>query len=232
MNIGSYSIPDVRLNPVLVNAVKVMYNKFESKDIDYDTLASLFDHKSAKSGAFLMKIAYMKAYNLIDGRGKVRVTETGRKIALPKNPEEENTGIIEAITNIPLWKEFYERFTKMGKEIPTSDFWIVLREICAITPEEAKNKAEQVRKAFLEDTIHIKVQKPIDSGGKNMDNQNQGGPSSNPSSPSGTTSYGASDSYGIWVKKDLNSIEFLESQIEAIKSWINHEKKQLETTKE
>ena len=177
-----------------------------------------------------MKLAWMRAYKLIEGRGQVHVTETGRKIALPSpGSDEENLGVIEAITNLPLWRELYENYTKNSKDLPTEDFWISLREITGISPEEAKNKADMVRKAFLEDAIHIKVQKPIDSGGKNMGNQNQGGPSSNSSSPSGTASYGASDTYGIWVKEDLKAIEFLESQIEAIKSWINHEKQKLET---
>lgn len=170
MKIGKSSIPDVRLFPTLVNSVKLMYNKFESREIDYDTLATLFDHKSAKSGAFLMKISYMKAYNLIDGRGKVRVTEIGRKIVLPNNPDEENNGIIQAISSIPLWKTLFDKYTKNEKELPTNNFWVDVREICGVSPEEAQNKAEWVRKAFLEDTINISMKKQIDSG-DNMDNK-------------------------------------------------------------
>ena len=78
MKIGNYSIPDKRI-PALLDDLKTMYNKFEQRDIDPVTLAPMLGHKGSKSGGFLQKIADMRAYNLIEGRGKVRVTETGRR---------------------------------------------------------------------------------------------------------------------------------------------------------
>jgi len=163
VDIGTYSIPDMRLHPTLVSDVKTMYSKFEQKDVDYTTLASVLGHKTARSGSFTAKMSTMRTYDLIEGRGKVHVTETGKKIAqIPPNPKELDEGLIEALTNIPLWKEIYEKYTKVGEELPTSDFWLVLREICRISPEEAQNKAEMVRKAYLEDVADIK---PLEGGG-------------------------------------------------------------------
>lgn len=159
MKIGTYAIPDVYRLPALIQDLKTMYNKFESRDVDFDTLASIMGHKSAKSGAFTQKITNMKAYHLIDGRGKVQVTETGRKIALPNNIDELNEGLIEALTSIPLWREIYDKFTKIDKQLPTSDFWVEIRQICGITPDEAQNKAEIVKKTYLEDIKDIKVPK-------------------------------------------------------------------------
>lgn len=174
MEVGSYSIPEMRLFPSPIEAVRIMYNKFEIKEVDYTTLASVLGHKSARSGSFTSKITVMKAYNLIDGRGKAHVTETGRKIADPANTEAvRNDGLIEAITSIPLWKGLFEKYTAIGKELPTSDFWLVLREICLVSPEEAQNKAETVRKAYLEDISKIEVStKRGDSG---MDTHNEPG---------------------------------------------------------
>lgn len=164
MQIGKFEVPDMRLHPTPINDVKKMYSKFGQKDVDYTTLASVLGHKSARSGSFTSKMSAMRTYNLIDGRGKVRVTETGRKIAqIPPNPKELNAGLIEVIKNIPLWNELYEKFTKVGEDLPSVDFWLVLREICHISPEEAQNKAEMIRKAYLEDIKDIESSKGGDS---------------------------------------------------------------------
>ena len=53
-------------------------------------------------------------------------------------------------------------------------------------------------------------------------------PETKPIVPSGVATYGASGDYGIWVKKDIDSIEFTETQIEAIKAWLKHEKAKLQ----
>ena len=79
--------------------------------------------------------------------------------------------------SISLWKELYERFTKVGKEIRPTDFWADLREICLITPEEAKNTSETVRKAYFEDIRLIKVPK-------------QGEPATTPNNPTGNNNIG------------------------------------------
>ena len=174
MNIGSFSIPDMRLHPTPIDDVKKMYNKFEQKYVDYTTLASVLGHKSAKSGSFTAKMAVMRNYNLIDGRGEVRVTETGRKIAqAPSDPQELNEGLIEAVTSIPLWKEIYEKYTDVGKELPSSDFWLTLREICHVSPEEAQNKADIIRKAYLEDIKDIKPPRSEGGGFEGMDGEPQ-----------------------------------------------------------
>ena len=112
MNIGDmFSIPDTRL-PSLITDLKTMYNKFVQNEVDYATLASVWGHKNARSGTFLAKKSTMIAYGLIEGRGKVHVTETGRKIAqIPQNKKELNEGLIEAISRVPLWKELFEKFT-------------------------------------------------------------------------------------------------------------------------
>jgi hypothetical protein len=147
-----------------------MYNKFEQSEVDFTTLASVWGHKNPKSGTFLSKKAAMMTYGLIEGRGKVRVSETGRKIAqTPPQKKELNDGLIETISKIPLWKEVFDKYTKIGKELPTTDFWLTLRQICHVSPEEAQNKAEMVRKAYLEDITGIESPKGGDS---NMDDRN------------------------------------------------------------
>ena len=154
MRIGRYTVPNLRLYPMLVEAVKLLYNEFSLNDIDnLDTAAKVLGHVSAKSGAFLQKVATLRAYGLLEGRGKVRVTGLGRALAYPTSREEEAKAIEEAIKNIPLWRELYSRF---GIELPKENFWATLAEVAGLDDDEAHDKEEWVRRAYLTDTRNLR----------------------------------------------------------------------------
>lgn len=112
-------------------------------------------HSTSRSGAYKQKLADLRSYGLIDPRGNVRVTERGRKISYPNNQKEEQEGLIEAISEIELWKLIYEKYTKKGLSLP-SDFWTDIREWTGLPPEEAEKQAETVRKLYFEDIKYIK----------------------------------------------------------------------------
>src|SRR2546426_5486416 len=125
MDIGDKQIPDTRL-PELVSVVKTLYGKFGEKDVDHDTAASLLGHTTSRSGAYRQKIADLRSFGLIEGRGNVKVSETGRKLSYPNAPGEENQGLVEAIARVDLWKNFFDKYTAKGLELP-SDTWVDLR---------------------------------------------------------------------------------------------------------
>jgi hypothetical protein len=154
MKIGDKTIPENRL-PSLIEAVKVLYGKFGTKEIDDETASRLLGHTTSRSGAYIQKRADLRAFGLIEPRGPIKVTEVGRKVSYPNNTKEEQEGLIQAISNIELWKLIYEKYTKKGLTLP-SDFWTDIREWTGLPPEEAKNAAEIVRKAYLEDIKYIK----------------------------------------------------------------------------
>jgi len=77
-----------------------------------------------------------------------------------QNDKEGNEAIVNAIKNVPLWKTLFDNYPSKGKDLPTDTFWMDLRRIVGedkLPPEEAKTKAEIVRKAYFED---IKYYKP------------------------------------------------------------------------
>lgn len=154
MKIGDKTIPENRL-PSLIEAVKTLYGKFGTKEIDDETASRLLGHTTSRSGAYIQKRADLRAFGLIEPRGPIKVTEIGRKVSYPNNTKEEQEGLIQAISNIELWKLIYEKYTKKGLTLP-SDFWTDIREWTGLPPEEAKNAAEIVRKAYLEDIKYIK----------------------------------------------------------------------------
>jgi hypothetical protein len=152
VRVGNYTIPDVHLFPALVEATKKMYEAYPNEDInDMKALAVLLDHKSPRSGTFLAKMTFLRAYGLIEGRGAVKVSEIGKKITFGTD-EEKSEAIKKAILNIPLWSDLYAKF---GVNLPSDNFWAQLSKIAVVEAPEAQRVAEQVRKAYLEDIRYL-----------------------------------------------------------------------------
>jgi len=146
-------VPPVRLYPTLIDAVRRLYNRFQDNEVsDLNEVATALTHTSAKSGAFLLKLTALRAYGLIDGRGKIHISELGTSLAYPKDRSEEEQALERAVTNIPLWKELYLRF---GATLPKQGFAEELAKITGATVEEAKAKEEWIRRAYQDDLLPL-----------------------------------------------------------------------------
>jgi hypothetical protein len=153
LRIGRYSVPPIRLYPTLIDAIRRLYSRFQDNEVsDLNGVATALGHTSAKSGAFLLKLTALRAYGLIDGRGKIHVSELGASLAYPKDRSEEEKTLERAVTNIPLWKELYLRF---GATLPKQGFAEELAKITGATLEEAKAKEEWIRRAYQDDLLPL-----------------------------------------------------------------------------
>ena len=171
MKVGKYDIPNIRLHPTLFEATKTLYEKFGSEEApDQLTVANLLGHKTDKSGAFISKLADLRAYGLITSRG-LKVTDLGKKLTYDPSDEERNNALKEALLNIPLWKELYSRF---GRTLPTSNFWVELTKITGLEAPEAKRIEEIVRNAYLADFQYLKEEKKPEGEGKGMSPEDKG----------------------------------------------------------
>jgi hypothetical protein len=109
----------------------------------------------------------MRAYGLIEGRGMVRVSGIGEKIAQHRDHEEYKEAIINAIRNIPLWNNFYRTFTERGEEPWEARTAMMLSTYCGLTPDKATEIAPEVIKQYNEDVkairngIVVTVNEPI-----------------------------------------------------------------------
>ncbi len=170
MNVGKYEIPELRLNPILTEAAKKLYEKFKSEETsDTLTVAKLLGHDTDRSGAFLRKLAAMRAYGLVEKRG-IKVTELGKKLTYGTTEEEKNEALKEAILNIPLWKEFYGKF---GVNLPTENFWVDLSKTTGLEAPDAQKTEKIVRNAYLDDVRYLKVEKETEKGDDGMSGQNK-----------------------------------------------------------
>ncbi len=156
MQVGkSYSVPDERLYPKVLDWTKQIYDEFSTSDTDSLSVAQLLGHTSI-GGAFNAKVASMSAYGVVERRlGRIRVTETGRKAILSEDGKEKADGVKSALLKVALWKRLYNHYTAKGAELPV-DFWADLAKIADIPGEDAKSKAEWVVKAFNSDIAYLR----------------------------------------------------------------------------
>ena len=169
MQVGkSYSVPDERLYPKVLDWTKQIYDEFSTSDTDSLSVAQLLGHTSI-GGAFNAKVASMSAYGVVERRlGRIRVTEIGRKAILSEDGKEKADGVKSALLKVALWKRLYNHYTAKGAELPV-DFWADLAKIADIPGEDAKSKAEWVVKAFNSDIAYLRsTEKERDTLGSNQ----------------------------------------------------------------
>lgn len=143
--------------PGLIQDTKNLYEQAGRKERSIDSVALILGHKSANSGTYKTKLASLRAYGLIDGRGQISVSDLGEKIARPKSEEEYNESVVRVLKNIPLWSSIYDKYTAQGKTPLAEQLWLDLEGWCGLEPAPAKEKAPLVLKEYLEDARAIRA---------------------------------------------------------------------------
>jgi len=152
MKIGNYSVPNYRLDFLIVET-KEIYDNFKKERFSKRDIAEILKH-DIKSGTLAQKIADLRSYRLIEGRvDENSVSELGFKIVYGVDETERNAAIEQAVRNIKLWDKL---LAKYGTSIKEENFEIVLRRDTEADPIDAKKKAKFIRNAYLEDVKLIK----------------------------------------------------------------------------
>jgi hypothetical protein len=152
MKIGNYGVPSnpFRL-PKLVEDVKRIYDTYKADVIKNpnknDALAQLLEYKSSRNGQYWNKVAAMRAFGLLEGRGDVRVSELAKHLTYGTESQKKDAAQ-KVFFNIPLWKELYNRYRL---QLPKQDFWAKLQNITGCEAPEARSNEQFVYEAFSED---------------------------------------------------------------------------------
>lgn len=181
MKVGKYDIPKNRLNAALIESAKKIYDTYKADEASSKNVAALLKYSSERNGAYLQKIADLRAYGLI-GKPGIKITELGKKITWGQG-EEKTQAKKESVLKIPLWKIFYDTW---GTNLPTTDFWSHLGKIAELEAPAAKDLEKSVMDAYVEDFKTIPPEVPQGPGGQTPPHvDGQGG--QNPPPPDGGT---------------------------------------------
>jgi hypothetical protein len=159
--INNFDYPDVEVDEA-IGIIKIFKEKLGGQTNNFDSLAALLDHKSAKSGAFRAKLADLAKYGLVTGRGEVKLTQLAETIIYPKNNDELNDALKQMVFKVDLWKKLNQ---KLGGKNPDNNFWIILQEVTGADRGIAQNEADKIRKLYIDAMTKIKLESnmPISS---------------------------------------------------------------------
>src|SRR3989304_5194401 len=104
--LGTLSYPDIRLDEAVSAAERVL--KDFGGEITPSGLAEALG-MAERGGAFLHKVAGIKDYGLMEGRGVLRVTPLAERIIYPHSRDEEAVAKAEAFLKVELFRRLYER---------------------------------------------------------------------------------------------------------------------------
>jgi hypothetical protein len=152
MKLGSFEVPEKRLVPDAMTDIKKIYDAIASDEISSKDLSTMFGYKYPTATPFYMRLNSMVSYGLLEGRGTFKVSELGKSLSYPENERQEKILKARAILSIPLWRELYK---KIGKTPPVENFWVQIKSITGVEPQEARKVETLIRKWYTEDILHI-----------------------------------------------------------------------------
>ena len=116
--LGQHDYPLTTVADGIENAKKIVL-QFRGQSFDRKALAAALGNKSAGTGAFNQRLADLRRFVVIEGRGEtLQVTALAQRLAIPTNGDELSDAVFEMMTRVPLFKLLYEHTE--GKS-PTED---------------------------------------------------------------------------------------------------------------
>lgn len=166
--IGNYDYPETAISECL-RIAKVLVKEFPNGVNDFNAFASAIGHKSANSGGYLVKIADVRKYGLMDKR-IYRATNLAEIIANPKNDTEKQEALNRMVLGVSLFKLLHDRLRTKSPTIEQLRTQLI--DLTSDRNSSSKN-AEKIRKIYISAMSYIKdgiEQQDSSSNGEDMDN--------------------------------------------------------------
>ena len=147
--LGQYSYPDIRFGDAVEIAGRILTK--------YKGVASVkglaWELGMAEgSGTLFAKVAALRDFGLVEGRGELRVSALAQQVLHPTTPEEGHTARAEAFQRVELLRQLYTRFEG---DIPDDMSMLVgLEEITRAPRQEIVRRAPLIQK-HLQDAIRV-----------------------------------------------------------------------------
>ena len=147
--LGSYTYPDIRFGDAVEISGRVL-SKFKGT-VSVKGLAWELGMAEG-SGTLFAKVAAMRDFGLIEGRGELRVSPLAQRVLHPANAAEGHAARAEAFERVDLLRQLYARFEG---EIPDDMSMLVgLEEITRAARDEIVRRAPLLQK-HLTDAIRV-----------------------------------------------------------------------------
>jgi hypothetical protein len=143
--IGTMEYPAIALTDAVSVAEKI--GKEFNGSVTTSGLAKSLS-MAEKGGGFLNKVAAVKDYGLIEGRGALRLTPLGERVVFPRGGGDGDNARAEAFRLIALFARLYDR--TQGRVPDEDSFEIFLQEVSGGTRMDVAKKAATVRRLFAD----------------------------------------------------------------------------------
>ena len=205
MKLGNYAYPDVSLSDSVKDAKKI-YDRFKDEEVASQLISEAIGYRG---GAFFQRLSALRKYGLVSPRGKVQVTDLGKRITYPASRDVELSAIEEAVKNVELFKVLYDKF---DVELPKEKFWVNLVNITGAEAPDAQAKEDAIRQVYV-DSI-----KPLSTARVGKAELPATFEAIEPDFATFET-----EDFKIQIRKDLATIEFAKTKLmDVIKPWLDY----------
>jgi hypothetical protein len=147
--LGPYSYPDIRFGDAVEIAGRVL-SKFKGV-VSVKGLAWELGMAEG-SGTLFAKVAAMRDFGLLEGRGELRVSPLAQRVLHPADAKEGQEARAEAFQRVDLLRQLYDRFEG---EVPDDMSLLVgLEEVTRASRDEIVRRAPLIHK-HLTDAIRV-----------------------------------------------------------------------------
>lgn len=229
--LGRLSYPEIALDKSIEDARRI-YKKFGPDEIaDMNVIAGAIGLSKAKSGTFFYRMAALRAYGLIEGRGRIKVSELGKRISYPTNEYEELKAREEAVKNVKLFEAIYNKYQL---DLPKENFWVDLANFTGAESPHAQKRERKIRRLYSDAVKYLKPLEKMKEAEMPPEKPEVAPP---PTAPIAPTISGvpvdfakfSSDDFAVAVRKDPEAIEFARKQIN---SWLDYVKDRIRVKEE
>ncbi len=152
--LGSYSYPDIRFGDAVEIAGRIL-SKFKGT-VSVKGMAWELG-MAENSGTLFAKVAALRDFGLVDGRGELKVTGLAQRIIHPATAQEARQARAEAFQRVELLRILYERF--QGEVPDDASLLIGLEEVAKAPRDEIIRRAGLIQK-HLTDAVRV-LSRPV-----------------------------------------------------------------------
>jgi hypothetical protein len=106
-----------------------------------------------RGGGYLKKVAALRDYGLVEGRGELRATDLAQRIAYPSSVEEKNQAKREAFLHVELFSRLAGR---LGSSVPEEErFAIFVEELTRAPRMEVAARVARLRRLYSEGAKYL-----------------------------------------------------------------------------